>query len=192
MENRPATRKRVMLVGAKGSGKTTFCLRLQRAPFDFYFTRAAVDQFTMTKTFGHMNFDITIDDTAFDRIDGMGRLYAQFINDITLFCFAVNDQRSFEIAKEWFLEARVSPFHSFLVGMKADLRANPMVPRLVSRDEARLFVDTYGLRDYLECSSMPGAKVGPERVIASVIVATCNGPLTRSEKSYFDRVVCSL
>lgn len=161
------TAKRVTLVGPRGCGKTAFCLRLQHAPVDPNKTPHRVDPFALTWTVGGRSFGLAIHDTCEQdpvvvEHDALG--------NITLFCYAVDDHRSFEVAGEMFKRLNTSPVPAscYPVGMKADLRADPSRPGLVSRDEAKRFVDTYCLRNYMECSSRSAQTDQPANVIATV------------------------
>ena len=186
------TYKRVLMVGANHCGTTTFCMRLQEKLTNHMNLPMVANPFVFSQTFGELRFDFAVHDSTLEELFLFVNVLAFF--DIILFCFALNDDRSFESVKGLYhsLQSTCIPSNRYFVGMKADLCGNKSLPWFVSRDEAKLFSNTYCLRNYMECSSLFRTTYQPENVMASIALDVCNVPLSPQAKCDFEKKVCRL
>ena len=180
MEKPCIRKKKLVIVGDSGSGKTCLLASFSKEEFPTIEVPAVLDTFVINiEVEGKVTVELELCDTAGQEGNGKLRQLLYPDTDVVLLVFAINSRDSLKnITKNWNPELKhfCNDRRKVLVGTKKDLRcvAEEKANVDVSPEKGRLMAERIGAFAYIECSAKN--KEGVQEVLETAARAAVLGP----------------
>jgi small GTP-binding protein len=173
--NAPRFRRKLVVVGTGGTGKTSLLMVFARQSFPTEYVPTVFENLTTEMVIDKKIVDLALWDTAgqedYDRL----RPLSYPDTDVVLLCYAANNRESFEdLRRKW--DPEVEHFcenvPKILVALKSDLR--DQLPReertrCISTEEGQEMAYKIGAARFLECSAK--LRLGTDSVFEAAVTA---------------------